>query len=78
LTIFKRHGMKVVSFWVDAEGKESIYYVMEFKDKDEQAKLWKEFFSDPEWIKAKAESEVDGKIVTQVISNTMEVAPFFK
>ena len=46
--------MKVVNFWVDADGKEVVYYVMEFKDKDEKANLWEKFRSDPEWIKAKA------------------------
>ena len=77
LKLFARHGMKVVNFWVDADGKETLYYVMEFTDKDEKVRLWKEFFSDPDWIKAKADSEVDGKLVAQVISNVMEVAPFF-
>ena len=76
--LFQRHGLKVVNFWLDAEGKEALYYVMEFKDEDEKARLWQAFTSDPEWIKAKADSEVDGKLVAQVISNTMKTAPFFK
>ena len=78
LRLFKRHGMKVVNFWIDADGKETLYYVMEFKDNDEKDRLWQEFISDPEWIKAKADSEVDGKLVAEVISSTMKIAPFFK
>jgi len=76
--LFKRHGIKVVSFWIDAEGKDAIYYVLEYKDKEEKAKLWARFTSDPEWIQAKADSEVEGKLVAQVTSHTMETAPFFK
>ena len=78
LRLFQRHGLKVVNFWLDADGKEALYYVMEFKDKDEKARLWQEFMADPEWLKAKADSEVGGKLVAEVISNAMEAAPFFK
>ena len=78
LQIFKRLGMKVTNFWVDADGKEMIYYIMEFENKEAMATAWATFKQDPEWKALKAESELDGPIVKEVVSNILEVAPFFK
>lgn len=77
LSIFPRHGIKVTDFWVDGEGAERIYYVCAFESAEAKENAWASFREDPEWIRAKQESEVSGPIVESVDSYTMRRAPFF-
>ena len=77
LGLFPGHGIKVTDFWVDASGKESIYYVCEFADENAQKAAWESFGKDPAWIAGKNASEADGPIVEKVESYNMTKAPFF-
>jgi hypothetical protein len=72
--IFEKHGMTVIGFWnpdkaEDAEKK--LIYILAFPSKDAKEKAWKAFQADPEWQKAKAESEKNGKLVDKVESVMM-------
>ena len=69
--LFEKHGMTIIGFWVptkpeDAEQK--MVYILAFPSKEAAAKSWKDFVNDPDWKKAKAESEKDGTLVTKVDS----------
>jgi hypothetical protein len=77
LSIFPHHGIKVTEFWVDDEGAERIYYVCEFDSLAAKEKAWASFREDPEWARAKDESEQSGLIVQSVDSYVMRRAPFF-
>ena len=78
LLIFPRHGIKVRDFWVDAEGKNTIFYLCEFESLDAKRAAWASFQADPEWIAVKERSESAGPIVVNIESYAMEDAPFFK
>ena len=78
LGLFPRHGIRVADFWLDAEGREALYYVCEFESLEAKQTAWASFMADPEWIKLKAESEMDGPIVERVESFAMERAFFIK
>ena len=70
-TIFKRHNMKSIGYWVpeDAAHSQSLFiYILEHPSRDEAKKHWAEFSADPEWQKVSAESQKDGRIVTKVES----------
>ncbi len=41
-------------------------FVIAYPDQASREKLWTAFGQDPEWIKAKEESEKDGKLVDKV------------
>ena len=77
LKYFPKYGIKVTDFWVDASGKNTIYYVCEFENKEKMAEAWKNFMVAPEWVEAKAKSEEAGPIVSNVQSFVMEKADFF-
>ncbi len=77
LSIFERHNMKVVDFWQDIS-EEKIYYIMEYDNMDDRNKKFEEFAKDPEWIKVKADSEVDGNLLDKLESFFMERVPYFK
>jgi hypothetical protein len=70
-SLFKKHGMTITAFWspIDAtEAEKKLYYVLAYPSKEAADKSWKAFREDPDWIKAKDESEKDGKLVDKVES----------
>jgi len=66
--IFDRHHMKSVGYWIPTEGAEAgkCVYVLEHASREDAQKNWDAFNADPEWVKVKAESEVNGKLVAKV------------
>ena len=72
LKIWDKHGIRPVGFWTTliGESNQDLYYLLEWKDLAERERVWGGFMSDPEWLKARAESEKNGPIVAQ-ISNTI-------
>ena len=69
--LFEKHGMTNIGYWSPTDPKqaeEKLIYILAFPSKEAAAKSWKDFGNDPEWKKARAESEVDGKLVAKVES----------
>jgi len=67
LKLFQKHGIKVIGFWEAVVGtSNTLYYMLAFEDMAHREKAWNAFASDPAWIKARAESERDGPIVSRV------------
>ena len=77
LKYFPKYGIKVVDFWVDANGENRIYYICEFENREKMAEIWKTYKAAPEWVEAKAKSEEGGPLVINVQSFVMERADFF-
>ncbi len=72
--LFQKHGIELVGFWVPTEGEEAqntLIYLVAFPSKEAQAKAWKAFRDDPEWIKARDESHKNGVIVEKVESKNL-------
>jgi len=77
--IFERHHMKSVGYWLPTEGDKAgttLVYMLEHPSREEARKNWAEFVADPEWVKVKAESEANGKIVTKLESVFMNATDF--
>ena len=79
--LFEKHGMELIGFWTPTEGPEAdgnriLVYILAFPSKEAKAASWKAFQSDPDWIKAKAESEKDGKLVEKVESTLMNATDY--
>jgi hypothetical protein len=72
--LFEKHGIKTVDSWDDAEGKDALYYIVEFADRQSRDQAWGSFQQDPEWQEAKRQSELDGPIVERVESIFMNRA----
>jgi hypothetical protein len=70
--LFKKHGMEMVGFWVptdkDKGADNTLIYLLAHKSRDEAKKSWGAFSNDPEWKKARDESEVGGKLVAKAES----------
>src|SRR5436305_2373295 len=69
--LFEKHGITLIGFWspIDKEKSEEVLvYILAYPSKEAADKSWKAFREDPDWIKAKAESEKDGPLVKKVES----------
>jgi hypothetical protein len=69
--LFAKHGIELVGYWVPTDGEKSkntLIYILAYPSREAATKAWKEFQADPDWQKAKGESEKDGKLVVKVES----------
>ena len=79
IAIFKRHGMENVGYWVPsdpARSKNTLIYILAHPSLEAAQKNWDAFRADPEWVKAKAESEAAGPIVQKTESVYMTPTAF--
>lgn len=79
--LFDKHGIKNVGYWVTADGKQEeqkLIYIVSHPNREEAAKNWKEFGSDPDWQAARMESEKDGKLTAKVESVYLTPTDFSK
>jgi hypothetical protein len=75
--LFEKHGMTNVGYWVPVENSNNLLvYLMAYPDKESRDASWKAFMNDPDWKKAAADSEVDGKLVGKVDSVIMTPTDF--
>ena len=80
LKLWDKHDIRQVGFWTTVIGEDNqlLYYVLEWKDLAERERAWAAFQSDPDWHKARAESEKDGAIVAQITNAILQPTAFSK
>ena len=70
--IFNKHNMKSIGYWTPARRADGRHHAdlhpRAPEPRRRRRRTGPTFHADPEWQKAKAESEVDGKIVTKAES----------
>lgn len=69
--LFKKHGMTLIGFWSPTDADEAdkkMVYILAYPSKSAADKAWANFRADPDWKKAKDESEKDGVLVDKVES----------
>lgn len=67
--LFKKHGIEMVGYWTpadEAKSKNTLVFILAYPSREERDKRWNAFANDPEWKKAAAESERNGKLVVKV------------
>src|SRR5882672_8633671 len=73
--LFEKHGMTNVGYWQQTSGDNAeniLVYILAYPSKEAREASWKAFGADPDWVKAKAESEKDGVLVGKVISTFLK------
>ena len=70
--LFKKHGMEIVGFWMPTDKEQGaetkLVYLLAHKSREAAKQSWKDFSNDPEWKKARTESEVNGKLTEKTES----------
>lgn len=76
--LFEKHGMENIGYWVPKDTPNTLVYVLAYKSREAATAAWDNFRKDPEWVKARTESEANGKIVEKVVGVFMDPADFSK
>jgi hypothetical protein len=69
--LFEKHGMTNIGYWTPVDeprSEDTLIYVLAHESADAAKKSWDGFRSDPQWQKARSESEAAGPIVKKVES----------
>ncbi len=79
--LFRKHGIEMVGYWTPANepaSKNTLVFILAYPSREAREKSWNGFTNDPEWKKAAAESEKNGKLVAkaeQVFMNPTDYSP---
>jgi hypothetical protein len=77
LGFFKKHGIRVVGFWEAAVGTSNVLtYLVAFDDPAQRERAWSAFRADPDWLRARDESERDGPIVARIRNELWQPTPY--
>ncbi len=79
LRLFEKHGIKNVGYWVPQDAPASdntLIYVISHASREAAKQSWANFAADPEWKKVSAESQVDGPIVSKIVSVYMDATDY--
>ena len=69
--LFAKHGITSIGYWSPQDAplsQNTLVYILAHPSREAAQKNWEAFRNDPEWKKARDESEAAGKIVSKVES----------
>ncbi len=69
LKLFEKHGISNFGYWMPTDAKDgagdTLIYIVAHKDREAADASWKAFRADPDWVQAKAASEVNGPLTAK-------------
>ena len=70
LKLWDKHGIRPVGFWTTVIGEDGndLTYLLAWDSMAERERKWATFIGDPDWLKARSDSERDGMIVARMRS----------
>ena len=78
LKIWDKHGIRQAGFFTTlvGESNQDLTYFLAWDSMAEREKKWGAFMADPDWISARADSEKDGQIVQNIVSQFLAPTAF--
>ena len=78
LAIWERHGIRQAGFWttIIGESNQELTYLLAWENLAAREQKWAAFQSDPEWNAKRAESEKDGPIVVNIVTQLLQPTGF--
>jgi len=78
LKLWEKHGIKQAGFFTTliGESNQELTYFLAWDSLAYREKKWAAFQSDQEWIAARAKTEEDGQIVSNIVSQLLVPTPF--
>jgi hypothetical protein len=78
LKLWEKHGIRQVGFWTTliGESNQELTYILAWNSLAEREQKWNGFMADPEWISKRAESQKDGEIVANIVSQILQPTSF--
>jgi len=78
LKFFARHDIRAVGFWTTYIGPDNhvLIYLLQWPDLATRETRWNAFMADPDWLTAKAETELNGPLVARVENSILTPAAY--
>ena len=77
MALFERHGIQNVAYWTEDVGTNNrLVYMLGYDSLGDREKSWASFGADPDWKKAREESEADGSIVRRSRHRIMRLTDY--
>lgn len=78
LKLWEKHGIKQAGFFTTyvGESNQELTYFLAWESLAEREKKWTAFQNDQEWITARAQTEADGQIVANIVSQLLVPTAF--
>ena len=79
MRIFENHGMTNIGYWTpqdEPNASNTLVYIIAHDSREAAAASWDTFRADPEWQTVSRESQVDGRIVSGVVSVFLDPLDF--
>ena len=78
LKIWEKHGIKQAGFFTTlvGESNQELTYFLAWDSLAEREKKWAAFMADPAWIEARAKTEADGQIVSNIVNQFLAPTSF--
>ena len=79
MRIFESHGITNVGYWTpqdEPNASNTLVYIIAHDSREAAAASWDAFRADPEWQTVSRESQVDGRIVSGVVSVFLDPLDF--
>jgi hypothetical protein len=78
LKLWDKHGIKQAGFWTTLVGEshQELTYLLAWESLAHREKKWAAFQSDPDWITARAKTEEDGQIVSNIVNQLLVPTSF--
>jgi hypothetical protein len=68
--LFKKHGMTIVGYWQPVTKRDTLVYLLAYKDGAARDAAWAAFGADPDWVKTRAEMAVNVQVDNVFMSAT--------
>ena len=78
LKLFEKHGIRQAGFFTTlvGESNQELTYLLAWESLAEREKKWTAFATDPDWITARAKTEADGQIVSNIVNQLLVPTSF--
>ena len=68
--LFRKHGMTIIGYWQPVAKRDTLVYLLAYKDGAARDAAWAAFGSDPEWVKTRTEMQVNVQVENLFMSAT--------
>ena len=77
MKLFERHGIENIAYWTEEVGtSDRLVYLLGYPSLGDREKGWAAFGADPDWQKARVESEKDGPLVRVSYHSILRLTPY--
>jgi hypothetical protein len=68
--LFKKHGMTIIGYWQPIANRDTLIYLLAYKDGAARDAAWAAFGADPEWVKTRTAMQVNVQVDNVFMSAT--------